>query len=94
MIGVDKDIAATAPQYASLVLTSAEKRMTAATFDIIREMAVDGVFSGDYYMGTLANDGTDISPFYEFDSVIPQDVKDRIDQLRQGIIDGTIDPKS
>lgn len=94
MIGVDKDIALTSPQYASLVLTSAEKRMTAATFDIIREMAIDGVFTGDYYMGTLANDGTDISPFYEFDSVIPQEVKDRVNELRQGIIDGTIDPRS
>ena len=94
MIGVDKDIALTSPQYASLVLTSAEKRMTAATFDIIREMAIDGVFSGDYYMGTLANNGTDISPFYEFDSVIPQDVKDRVNELRQGIINGTVDPRS
>ena len=35
MIGVDKDIALTSPEYADYILTSAEKRMGAATFGII-----------------------------------------------------------
>jgi len=92
MIGVDKDIALTSPEYADLVLTSAEKRMTAATFDIIREMAVDGVFTGEYYIGDLANGGTDLSPFYAFEDKIDQAVKDRLAEIKQGIIDGSIDP--
>ena len=92
MIGVDKDIALTSPEYASLVLTSAEKRMTAATFDIIKEMHETGTFSEEPYVGTLENLGTDLSPFYEFDSEIPQEVKDRLAEIKQGIIDGTIDP--
>jgi basic membrane protein A len=94
MIGVDKDIALTSPQYADYILTSAEKRMGAATFDIIREYAVNGVFSGEYYLGDLANEGTDISPFYDFDSKIDQSIKDRLAELKQGIIDGTVDPLS
>jgi basic membrane protein A len=94
MIGVDKDIALTSPQYADYILTSAEKRMGAATFDIIKAYAVDGVFSGEYYLGDLANEGTDISPFYDFDSKIDQSIKDRLAELKQGIIDGTIDPLS
>ena len=94
MIGVDKDIAATSPEYAEYILTSAEKRMGAATFDIIQAYALDGTFSGDYYMGDLANAGTDISPFYDFDSKVSQEIKDRLAEIKQGIIDGTIDPLS
>jgi basic membrane protein A len=92
MIGVDKDIALTSPEYADYILTSAEKRMGAATFDIIKEYAVDGVFTGDYYMGDLANAGTDISPFYAFEDKIDQAIKDRLADLKAGIIDGSIDP--
>ena len=92
MIGVDKDIALTSPEYASLVLTSAEKRMSAATFDIIKEMHETGTFTEEAYKGTLANNGTDLSPFYDFDGEIPQEVKDRLAEIKQGIIDGTIDP--
>lgn len=94
MIGVDKDIALTSPQYADYIITSAEKRMGAATFDIIQDYAVNGTFSGEYYLGDLANEGTDISPFYGFDSKIDQAIKDRLAELRQGIIDGTVDPLS
>ena len=92
MIGVDKDIALTSPEYAAYILTSAEKRMGAATFDIIEDYAVNGNFSGDYYMGDLSNAGTDISPFYDFDSKISQEIKDRLAELKAGIIDGSIDP--
>jgi len=94
MIGVDKDIALTAPEYAEFILTSAEKRMGAATFDIIKDYALNGTFSAETYTGTLANGGTDISPFYEFDSLVSQEIKDRLAELKQGIIDGSIDPVS
>ena len=92
MIGVDKDIALTSPEYADYILTSAEKRMGAATFDIIEDYAVNGNFSVEFYMGDLANEGTDISPFYGFDDQIDQSVKDRLAELKAGIIDGSIDP--
>jgi basic membrane protein A len=92
MIGVDKDIALTSPEYADYILTSAEKRMGAATFDIIEDYAVNGNFTGDYYMGDLANEGTDISPFYAFDDKIDQSIKDRLAELKAGIIDGSVDP--
>jgi basic membrane protein A and related proteins len=94
MVGVDLDIASTSPQYAPLVLTSAEKRMSVATFDIISDLSSGGEFSNETYLGNLANGGTDISPFYEFDSEISQKVKDRLAELKQGIIDGDVDPLS
>ena len=92
MIGVDKDIALTSPEYADYILTSAEKRMGAATFDIIEDYAVNGNFSVDAYIGDLANGGTDISPFYAFEDEIDQTIKDRLAEIKAGIIDGSIDP--
>jgi basic membrane protein A and related proteins len=94
MVGVDKDIALTSPEYADIVLTSAEKRMTAAVYDIIAELVSGAEFNGDYYFGTLANAGTGISPFYGFDSMIDDATKARLAEIEAGIISGEIDPKA
>ena len=94
MIGVDKDIALTSPEYASMTLTSAEKRMGSAVYDIVAELSAGGEFSGDAYVGTLANAGTGLSPFYDFDSQISDEVKARLAEIEAGIIAGEIDPLS
>ena len=94
MIGVDKDVALTSPEYAEFVLTSAEKRMTNAVYDIIAELSAGGAFNGEAYVGTLANGGTGLSPFYEFDSKISDEVKARLAELEAGIIAGEINPLS
>ena len=94
MIGVDKDIAATSPEYAQWMLTSAEKRMTNAVFDIIKGIAIDGgAFSGDVYLGTLENGGTALSPITNYSGAQAQaDVEAKLAELQAGIIDGSIDP--
>ena len=92
MIGVDKDVALTSPEYASMTLTSAEKRMTNAVYDIIAALSSGEAFSGEAYVGTLANGGTGLSPFYEFDSKISDEVKARLAELEAGIISGEVDP--
>ena len=87
MIGVDKNIALTSPEYADKMLTSIEKRMTAAVYDIIKGIAVDKVdFSGDAYLGTLANGGTALSD----SDKITGDLKTKLDELSMGIQDGSI----
>jgi basic membrane protein A len=92
MIGVDSDRALNSPEYAPLLLTSVEKRMTKAVFEIIKELVGGAEFSGDAYMGTLANDGTGLAPFHEFEGKVPADVVSKLDELKAGIIDGSIDP--
>ena len=95
LIGVDKDIALTNDAVKKYVLTSAEKRMANAVFDIIAAMVAGGSFVGGdagAYLGNLANGGTGISPLYDFDSKISQAVKDRIAELEAGIIDGSVKP--
>jgi basic membrane protein A len=95
MVGVDKDIQLTNEAVDGYVLTSAEKRMANAVFDIISAMVGGEAFVGGdagAYVGTLENGGTGISPLYDFDSKISQEVKDRLAELEAGIIDGSISP--
>lgn len=91
MLGVDKDVAVTSPEYADQILTSIEKLMTQAVYDVIEE-AMESGFNAEPYIGTLANDGTRISPFGVFDDKVPADIKTKLDELKAGIIDGSIDP--
>jgi basic membrane protein A len=94
MIGVDKNISVTSPEYAPFTLTSIEKRMGSAVYDIVKELAVDKVaFAGggdNAYQGTLKNAGTDISETEFFDDAL----KTKLAELKAGIIDGSIDPLS
>jgi basic membrane protein A len=90
-IGVDKDIAVTQPEYADLVLTSVEKRMTQAVYDVIQDTEENG-FNAETYTGTLENDGTALSDFGDFD--VPDETIAKLDELKAGIIDGSIDPLS
>ena len=61
---------------------------------IIAELSAGGAFNGDAYVGTLANGGTGLSPFYDFDSKIDDATKARLAELEAGIIAGEIDPLS
>jgi basic membrane protein A len=92
MIGVDKNISVTSPEYADLTLTSIEKRMGSAVYDIVKALAVDKeAFAGgmdNAYTGTLANAGTDISDT-EF---LSEELKTKLAELKAGIIDGSINP--
>jgi basic membrane protein A len=92
MFGVDADVALTSPQFAGVVLTSVEKRMTNATFDIIRDTLETGTFNTETYLGTLANGGTGLSSFYDFDGSIDAGIKSRLAELQAEIIAGTIKP--
>ena len=89
MIGVDKNWTVANPEYKDLILTSIEKRMTTAVFDIVNELAVKKTaFSGEAYIGTLANNGTDVSETEFFDDAL----KAKLAELKAGIIDGSINP--
>lgn len=90
MLGVDADVALTSPQFKDVVLTSVEKRMTNATFDIIKDTLETGVFNTDTYLGTLANGGTGISSFYDFAGSVTDAIKSRLAEIEAGIISGSV----
>lgn len=92
LLGVDKDIALTQPELADITLTSVEKRMTQAVFDVIADLSGGGTFSTDAYVGTLANDGTALSDFYDFDGQVSDEIKAKLEEIKAAIIAGDINP--
>jgi len=88
-IWVDTDGCVSAAEFCSVLLTSVYKGMDVAVQDAIKS-AVDNSFTNAEYVGTLENDGTGLSPYHEFDSKIPDELKSEIDQLKKDIVDGKI----
>jgi len=88
-IWVDTDGCVSASEFCSLFLTSVMKNMDVAVFEAI-EQVVEGTFEGGVFVGTLENNGVGIAPYHEFEDDVPQELKDRIEELRQGIIDGSV----
>jgi len=91
-IGVDKDIAVTSPEYADQVLTSVLKKMTDAVYDVIKQQVDGDKFDSTPYVGTLENEGTGLADFGTFDGKVSDDIKSKLDEIKAGIIDGSIDP--
>jgi basic membrane protein A len=76
-------------EYGDILLTSVAKGMDVSVTEAIKE-SIEGTFSNELYNGTLENGGVGLAPYHDFDSEIPQELKDKIDELKQGIIDGSI----
>lgn len=85
-IGVDSDQAQLNPE--APILTSVVKRVDTAVFETI-EAARNGNFpGGEVREFGLEDNGIGLAPFRRFDDMVPQEVKDQVDQARQSIIDG------
>jgi basic membrane protein A len=89
LIWIDVDGCVSAAEYCDLFLTSVEKNMDVAVFETIQSM-VEDTFEGGLYNGTLENDGVSIAPYHEFEDQVPQELGDKIEELKQGIIDGSV----
>lgn len=89
VIGVDADQSLSNPDYADVYLTSVIKHIDLAVFETVSQM-VDGTFAGGSYIGTLENHGVGLAPFNRFEDKVPQTLKDDLETIQQGLIDGTI----
>jgi len=86
---VDTDGCVTASEFCSLFITSVMKRVDTASKDTAAAV-VNGTFQGGVYVGTIENKGLDLAPYHDWDSKIPQALKAKIDELKKGIVDGSI----
>lgn len=93
LIWVDSDGFLTAPTYKSVLLTSVVKTMGEAVESIIKD-DVDGKFDPTPYIGTLDNGGVALAPFHDLDSAVSADTKTQLDEIKKGIIDGSIKVES
>ena len=89
-IGVDADQFLTVPGSGDVMLTSMMKRVDTAVFEAIKGM-VDGNFpAGEVQYFGLAEGGVDLAPFHDFESKVPQEIKDAVEEARDGIVSGAI----
>ena len=88
-IWVDTDGCVSAAEYCDILLTSVVKRMDVATSTAIKA-SIDGKFNNEPYVGTLENDGVALAEFHEQDGEIDQEVKDKLEELKQQIISGEL----
>jgi basic membrane protein A len=89
VIWVDDDGCVTVPDSCDVFLTSVLKNMNVSVFETMSSV-IDGTFTGGLYVGTLENDGVGLAEYHEFDAEIPQELKDKIEELKAGIIDGSV----
>lgn len=91
VIWVDIDGCESAAQYCSVFLTTVVKNIPGAVKEAVLTGAEGGTLGSDPgYLGTLANDGVSLSPYHEFDSKIPAELKAEVEQLKADIIAGKI----
>ena len=83
-IGVDTDQFFTVPEAAKCLLTSAEKKLTLGTKDLIL-MAKDGKAPGGNYLGL-----TGLAPYHDTAAVVPEEVKVKVEEVIAGLDAGTI----
>ncbi|MCF7949407.1 MAG: BMP family ABC transporter substrate-binding protein [Spirochaetia bacterium] len=85
-IGVDVDQNNVAPE---TVLTSAEKKIPQSVF-----LSIKSAYEGNFQTGTkvygLAQDAVGISDFHSFDDMVPQEVKDAVEQAKKDILAGDV----
>jgi basic membrane protein A and related proteins len=89
VIWVDTDGCESAATYCKYFLSSVTKGLGGAVQEDVTE-AAGGAFPTGSYIGTLANNGTGLAPFHDFDSKVPAALKTELDTIKKSITDGTI----
>ncbi|HEX5302475.1 MAG TPA: BMP family ABC transporter substrate-binding protein [Streptosporangiaceae bacterium] len=89
MMWVDTDGCVSAAQYCKYFITSVQKGIVTAVKNAVTSTA-DGSFKGGNYIGTLQNGGVALAPFHDFDSKVPASLKSELQQVTQGIENGSI----
>lgn len=89
VLWVDTDGCVSAAQYCNVFLSSVTKGLTTSVQQYVAK-AASGAFPTGSYVGTLANGGTALAPFHQFDSKVPAALKSQLDQIKQDIISGKI----
>ena len=86
-VGVDKDQSDLGPH----ILTSAVKRVDTSVFDTVKAVQEGSFKGGTDATFNLENDGVAIG---KTSDKVTQDILDKVDELKQQIIDGQLKPKS
>ncbi|MFZ6027042.1 MAG: BMP family lipoprotein [Chloroflexota bacterium] len=88
-IGVDVDQYNTYPEVADILLSSAAKNVDVAVYEYLKAVK-EGSASAGISTANIKNGGVGLAPYHDWDSQIPQEVKDKIAEAEKGLKDGSI----
>ena len=88
-IGVDVDQYNTYPEVKDALLTSAAKNVDAAVYNYLKTIN-DGTSKAGIMIANLKNGGTGLAPYHDWESKIPDSVKNKVNEAKAGLLDGTI----
>jgi basic membrane protein A and related proteins len=89
IIGVDNDWYISNSQYSNIILSSLQKNVGVAVLNTIQDV-VNGTFTGGTFYSTLNDGGVGLAPFHDFESQVPQALKDEIAQVKADLNSGAI----
>ncbi len=89
VIWVDTDGCVSLAQYCKYFITSVTKNL-AGSVETYLNAAATGKFPTGSYVGTLANNGTGLAPFHNFDSKVSSSLKSQLTQVKADITSGKI----
>lgn len=89
VIWVDTDGCESAAQYCKYFISSVTKGLAQAVSAYLNQ-ASTGTFPSGNYIGTLANGGTGLAPYHQFQSKVPAALTTMINQAKADIISGKI----
>jgi basic membrane protein A len=88
-IGVDVDQYGTYPEVKDALLSSAMKNVNTAVYEYLKTIKA-GTSKAGILTATIKNGGVGLAPFHDWDSKIPQEVKDKIKAAEAGLKDGSL----
>jgi basic membrane protein A len=88
-IGAETDQYGTIPELQKCLLSSATKNVKGAVHDALIRIA-SGQFQAGLHIDNAATGGVVLAPFHNFDSQVPQAVKDLLATTLAGLADGSI----
>lgn len=83
-IGVDTDQWSTVPEAQPCLISSAMKLLTPGVFGLVKAASEGSLPSGNF-IGEVG-----LAPFHDFDSVISEEIKTRLQEIDAGLRDGSI----
>jgi len=89
-VGTDVDHYYSFPEVSDFMLTTAEKRLGTAIYDVVKSTTNNSFDGGTTYHGNLENSGVGIAPYHNADPLIADSIKTKIENIKSGIVDGSI----
>jgi len=88
-IGVDVDQYYTFPEIRDALLSSAAKNVDAAVYEYLKAVK-DGTTKAGIMTANLSNGGVGLAPYHDWDSKVPQAVKDKVKEAADGLKSGKL----